>query len=114
MAPVTEALMACKQQGFLQTTVWVISIGIAFYFNAAHASADQLVRFESASITPTPFQVRNAQASRKVLEAGPGTPLQGYLTQPQGNGPFPAIVLLHGCAGELSNDRQTWPDRLCS
>jgi dienelactone hydrolase len=106
--------MACKLQGFSKTSVWVISIGIAGYLNAAHASADQLVRFEGAAIAPTPFQVRNAQASGKVLKAVPGTPLQGYLTQPQGNGPFPAIVLLHGCAGVLSNDKQTWPERLSS
>lgn len=63
---------------------------------------------------PTPFQERIARANGRVLEAAPGVPLQGYLTRPQGKGPFPAIVLLHGCAGVLSNDRQTWPERLSS
>src|SRR5690606_9777308 len=69
---------------------------------------------ESEAVKPTPFQQRNAQASGKVLKTVPGTPLQGYLTRPQGDGPFPAIVLLHCCAGILSNDRETWPERLSS
>lgn len=106
--------MACTLKGLPRAIVWLVCVGVAGYLNAAYASADQLVRFASAAITPTPFQLRNAQASGKVLEAVPGTPLQGYLTRPQGNGPFSAIVLLHGCAGVLSNDRQTWPDRLIS
>ncbi|TRC81120.1 dienelactone hydrolase family protein [Mesorhizobium sp. WSM4307] len=114
MAPNGRSLpMARKMLGLVKRIVWLACLGIAGH-NAAHADASQMVQFESAAITPTPFQVRNAQASGKVLEAVPGTPLRGYLTQPQGNGPFPAIVLLHGCAGVLSNDRQTWPDRLSS
>lgn len=28
-----------------------------------------------------------------------GQPLYGYLNKPEGPGPFPAVVLLHGCAG---------------
>ena len=33
----------------------------------------------------------------------PGAPLQGYLTKPKGEGPFPAVVLLHSCLGLPSN-----------
>jgi dienelactone hydrolase len=104
--------MACKLP--LKKLVWLICLGIAGYFDIALASADQPVQFESAAVRPTPFQVRLAQAGGEILKAVPGTPLQGYLTRPQGNGPFPAIVLLHGCAGVLSNDKQTWPKRLSS
>ena len=32
-----------------------------------------------------------------------GAPLQGYLTKPKGEGPFPAVVLLHSCLGLPSN-----------
>jgi dienelactone hydrolase len=40
-------------------------------------------------------------------------PLLGYLTQPHGKGPFPAVVLLHGCAG--FGPREThWADQLRS
>jgi dienelactone hydrolase len=44
----------------------------------APALADELVKFPSA---------------------GPGEPIQGYLTRPKGKGPFPAVVLLHTCLG---------------
>jgi dienelactone hydrolase len=106
--------MACKLPGLLQKLAWLICFGIAGYLDIAPASADQPVQFESAAVKPTPFQERNAQASGKILKAVPGTPLQGYLTRPLGDGPFPAIVLLHGCAGVLSNDKQAWPERLSS
>ncbi len=40
-------------------------------------------------------------------------PLLGYLTQPYGKGPFPAVVLLHGCAG--FGPREThWANQLRS
>jgi dienelactone hydrolase len=40
-------------------------------------------------------------------------PLLGYLTRPHTKGPFPAVVLLHGCAG--FGPRETnWADRLRS
>jgi dienelactone hydrolase len=39
--------------------------------------------------------------------------LTGKLTKPQGDGPFPAVVLLHGCAGiDKCNDE--WADKLAS
>lgn len=98
----------------LKKIVCLTCLSFASHPYIAHASADQLVQFGSAAVKPTPFQQRNAQASGEVLKAVPSTPLQGYLTRPQGNGPFPAIVLLHGCAGVLSNDKQAWPERLSS
>jgi hypothetical protein len=38
------------------------------------------------------------------------TPLisQGYLRRPEGAGPFPAVVLLHGCAGSPESLDQDW------
>jgi dienelactone hydrolase len=98
----------------LKTIACLACFGLASQLTIAQASTDQQVRFESEAVKPTPFQQRNAQESGKVLKAVPGTPLQGYLTRPQGNGPFPAVVLLHGCAGILSNDKETWPERLFS
>jgi dienelactone hydrolase len=39
--------------------------------------------------------------------------LTGKLTKPQGDGPFPAVVLMHGCSGiEKYND--TWAERLAT
>ena len=49
-----------------------------FLAGGAPALAEELVNFASA---------------------GPGDPIQGYLTRPKGVGPFPAVVLLHTCLG---------------
>ena len=42
-----------------------------------------------------------------------GTPLMltGKLTKPQGNGPFPAVVLLHGCGG-FREYQDVWAEKL--
>ena len=37
--------------------------------------------------------------------------LKGRLIKPSGNGPFPAVVLLHGCAGIWEHDSE-WMNRL--
>ena len=44
-----------------------------------------------------------------------GTPLTltGKLTKPQGNGPFPAVVLLHECAG-IKSYQDVWAERFAS
>ena len=35
--------------------------------------------------------------------------LTGYLVRPEGDGPFPAVVLLHGCSGlGLETSHQAW------
>jgi len=58
------------------------------------ASAEQLVKFDSAA--PRPGQ---GEEHAKIDESKPATPIQGYLTRPNGEGPFPAVVLLHSCLG---------------
>ena len=60
----------------------------------------------------------HAAPSAELVQVAPQAfeskqPLLGYLTRPYGNGPFPAVVLLHGCAG--FGPREThWADRLRS
>ncbi|RWO49685.1 MAG: dienelactone hydrolase family protein [Mesorhizobium sp.] len=87
---------------------------IGSYLHALLARADQPVQFESAASEPTSFQKRIAQAGGKVPKAVPGTPLQGYLTRPPGEGPFPAVVVLHGCSGLPGSVKKTWSERLSS
>jgi dienelactone hydrolase len=41
-------------------------------------------------------------------------PLQGYLRQPNGAGPSPAVVLLHGCSGGWGRLDQRWGKRVAS
>ena len=83
-------------------------------FVIAHANADQEVQFESAPVQPTLLQERLARERGEALEVSPGVPLKGYLTRPQGDGPFPAVVLLHGCGGIRASVKETWPERLSS
>lgn len=48
------------------------------------SSAEELIRFEG-----TPFRAPRATTDT----------VEGYLSKPDGDGPFPAVVYLHGCAG---------------
>ena len=45
--------------------------------------------------------------------AGGERPITGYLTRPKGDGPFPAVVLLHSCLG-LPSDRRALPEKLAA
>ena len=98
----------------LREIAWLICLSLASPLYIAHASADELVHFQSAPVRSTPFQQRIAKQSGEAPKDIPGASLQGYLTRPQGEGPFPAVILLHGCAGVLKNDKETWPERLSS
>jgi dienelactone hydrolase len=49
--------------------------------------------------------------AKSVGEPNSGAPLQLYL--PPGNGPFPAVVVMHSCSGITDNTR-TWATRLVS
>jgi dienelactone hydrolase len=41
-------------------------------------------------------------------------PLQGYLRQPGGMGPSPAVVLLHGCSGNWKRLDELWGKRIAA
>ncbi len=40
-----------------------------------------------------------AREGAKIHGSKPAAPIQGYLSKPNGEGPFPAVVLLHSCLG---------------
>ena len=69
------------------------------------------VFFDSAVYPPTPFKVKKAKEQGVELEPTPAVPIWGHLSGPQGDGPFPAIVLLHGCGG-LGRWNEVWTERL--
>lgn len=46
------------------------------------------------------------------LSGIPGERIEGYLARPDGAGPFPAVVGLHGCAGMHETTRQRLADEL--
>ena len=63
-------------------------------------STKERVEFESAS------QRLNS------IEVIPGDRIQGYLAKPEGAGPFPAVIGLHGCAGMHDTTKQRLTDDL--
>src|SRR5215467_5970867 len=66
----------------------------------AWATPLERVEFESAS------QRLNS------IEVIPGDRIQGYLAKPEGAGPFPAVIGLHGCAGMHDTTKQKLTDDL--
>ena len=82
------------------------------------ASAAETVQFEGArfqaGLTP-------GEAIANGMPMFPPAParVRGFVQEPAGEGPFPAVIALHGCAGmgTLFNprlDRNFWPDLLTS
>jgi dienelactone hydrolase len=59
----------------------------------------ETVHFPSATTPPTPLQQRLAKERGTPIDPQPTTELSGELHRPDGAGPFPAIVALHGCNG---------------
>jgi dienelactone hydrolase len=68
------------------------------------ARAEELVRFESAPYMLGQMQQRHAIERGETL-AKLSTTIEGYLSKPEGAGPFPAVVYLHGCNGLSSATR---------
>jgi dienelactone hydrolase len=75
-----------------------VALGLAMA-GAVAAPASEWVEFTSATTPPTPFALKQAKARGVELKQEPGIPLRGLLIRPDGAGPFPAVVLLHGCDG---------------
>jgi dienelactone hydrolase len=75
-------------------TAPVIALCCAAWALTADAYAAERVAFDSAA---------QRLLSGRVIE---GEPIQGDLARPDGAGPFPAIVGLHGCAGMHDTSKQ--------
>ncbi len=74
------------------------------------ALAAERVEFESARYEVGPLQLRLARERGETVARAAVDTIDGYLTKPQGNGPFPAIVHLHGCNG-LPKDFKSGADK---
>jgi dienelactone hydrolase len=75
----------------------LFSISMAFAVSASHAADPQTIQFPSAQPA--------GSASR------PADVLTGYLAKPNGTGPFPAVVAMHGCGGMSARFKQEMLDR---
>jgi dienelactone hydrolase len=84
----------------------MIRLALAFLLGGLFASyqihkalAAERVQFESARYQVGPLQRRLALERREpIIPAAPSI-IDGFLTRPDGPGPFPAVVHLHGCGG---------------
>ena len=77
----------------------------------APVHASEVIHFTSAVLPPSAFKLARAKAQGKELEQEPGFPLWGRLSKPAGTGPFPAVVLMHGCAG-IHPSHARWASQL--
>ena len=79
-----------------------VAVFVAYLSTNAATLAAELVRFESAPVHVGQLQQRLARELGKTPKAASET-IEGYLSKPEGDGPFSAVVYLHGCDG-LSED----------
>ena len=86
--------------------------GLIFGLSAPAWSAEY-VMFNSLAIAPTPLKARLAKARGIKLAPTPGIRLQGRLSRPMADGPAPAVVLLHDCAG-IQPFQNAWAAELVS
>lgn len=77
-------------------TRWAV-LSVALIAFASHAADAQTIQFNSAQRADAPDQ--------------PADKLTGYLAKPAGDGPFPAVVALHGCGGMSERFKQEMLDR---
>ena len=74
-----------------------------------------VVRALMADAWATPLErVEFESASQRLISGGliQGDRIQGYLAKPDGAGPFPAVIGLHGCAGMHDTTKQRLVDEL--
>jgi dienelactone hydrolase len=79
-----------------------VAVFVATLSTNAATLAGELVRFESAPFHVGQLQQRLARERGEAPKAASET-IEGYLSKPEGDGPFSAVVVLHGCDG-LSED----------
>lgn len=69
-------------------------------------TAAETVRFRSATTPPTPLQQRLARERGQPIPVQPSEEIAGEFYRPAGDGPFPAVVTLHGCSGRGSREAE--------
>ena len=77
------------------------------------ASAGDLIKFDSAPFIMGQIQQRQARERGEMPTNAPDA-IEGYLSKPDGSGPFPAVVYLHGCNGLSTNTRNRMAELITS
>jgi dienelactone hydrolase len=85
-----------------------LALLILFIFSCALANvawAEEQVRFEGGPSLLDLIRQRQARERGETPVASSET-IEGYLSKPDGSGPFPAVVYLHGCGGLSESTRR--------
>jgi dienelactone hydrolase len=83
-----------RRVAFQAVTALVLGCAVRAIMTAASAAPVELVAFDSA-------------AQRLISGAlSPGDRIQGYMAKPEGAGRFPAVIVMHGCAGMHDTTKQ--------
>jgi dienelactone hydrolase len=97
-----------EEQDMLNKKAWLLAILVIFALTACATMQGDVKKGPSA-FTAKDVSFRGTTK----IASGDFVTLTGKLTKPQGDGPFPAVVLMHGCAG-INKAIDTWADRLAS
>lgn len=93
------------------TRVALVTLALALLLSANVARADERVAFESAQYLVGGLQQRLARERGLRINHHLGQQITAYLARPAGDGPFPAVVILHGCGG-LTSDLRTTAEKM--
>lgn len=77
----------------MRSTVILSAVVVALWCGASSANDSGVIPFESAG------SLQRSAASEPFSMVSTSVTLSGELLFPEGAGPFPAVVLAHGCAG---------------
>jgi dienelactone hydrolase len=75
----------------------LLLVSLAVAGSIVEALATETVHFESAQYRLGALTARRAAEDK--IPRPPAPTINGYLVKPNASGPFPAIILLHGCDG---------------
>ncbi|HEY7999187.1 MAG TPA: dienelactone hydrolase family protein [Pseudolabrys sp.] len=68
--------------------------------------------FDSARYLVGSLQQRLARERGETVKGAPGPKIEGYLSKPKGNGPFAAVVYMHGCGGLSAYARKSTAEQM--
>ena len=96
-------LMSASVVNYCQRRANIVLLAIIFFQNIS-AQAEELVRFDAAPYLLGQLQQRLAiERGEMALPSVEG--IEGYLSNPVGDGPFPAVMYLHDCSGLAASSR---------
>ncbi|MDH3691612.1 MAG: dienelactone hydrolase family protein [Gammaproteobacteria bacterium] len=84
---------------------------VALSFPTLGMGATEWVRFDSALAENTPLRTKLMKERGLPMRRKTAASVYGELFQPEGEGPFPALVLLHGCFG-IEEYQREWAQLL--